>query len=59
MEIGRKRGFKTIYLGELGEDDKMKAIGKFEHTDVANHPGDKGMKCIADMILKALYSEEH
>lgn len=41
-------------LGELGEQDEMKAVGLFEHTGVANHPGDAGMQAIADAIWAEL-----
>lgn len=54
IRVGKERGYDTIYLGELGEDESMKAIGLFEHGGVANHPGDKGMRAIADLILEKL-----
>jgi len=54
QEIGDELGYSVIYLGDLGEDDDMKAIGLFDHTGVANHPGDKGMLEIAERIWKYL-----
>ena len=53
-EVACERGCPFVYLGDLGERDDMKAIGLFAHTGVANHPGDKGMKAIADKIWKEL-----
>ena len=51
-----ERGYPCIELGDLGEDDAMKAIGLFEHRGVANHPGDLGMEMIAKRIAPHLLS---
>ena len=50
LKIGEDFGYKIVYLGDLGEDESMKAIGMFEHSGVAAHPGDKGMEMIAERI---------
>ena len=50
MDIAKEKNYPLVSLGDLGELDEMKAIGKFEHSGVAAHPGDKGMQNIADRI---------
>ena len=44
-------GIESVKLGDLGDDNSMKAIGLFDHAGVAAHPGDKGMQAIADRIV--------
>ncbi|MBO5270321.1 MAG: hypothetical protein J6B77_06020 [Clostridia bacterium] len=46
-------GAPCVELGDLGEDDRMKAVGRFAHRGVASHPGDAGMQSIADRIMEA------
>lgn len=51
-EIAKEMGWPLVVLNDLGELDEMKALGLFEHNGVANHPGDLGMKTIADRIFE-------
>lgn len=53
-EAAEEMNWPLVELSDLGEQDEMKAIGLFEHGGVANHPGDLGMKMIAERIFAVL-----
>lgn len=53
-EFASEHQLPVIELGDLGEQDEMKAIGKFVHEGVAAHPGDAGMEQIAGRIFESL-----
>ncbi len=53
-ELAKARGYAFAEIHDLGNDDAMKAIGKFSHNGVAVHPGDKGMAEIAERIFRVL-----
>ena len=56
-QYAAEKAYPLVNLGDLGEDDSMKAIGLFAHQGVAIHPGDLGMQHIAQRIFAAL--EKH
>ena len=49
-------GSVFVDIGSLGQDPSNAARSErsFTHGGVAGHPGDKGMKAIADALLKAI-----
>ena len=54
IEYAKENNLPCVKLNDLGELDEMKALGLFEHDGVANHPGDFGMKTIAERIFVEL-----
>ena len=53
-EFAEANNIPFVELGDLGELDEMKAVGLFEHSGVAAHPGDLGMEKIAERIYDKL-----
>ena len=53
-QLAKEMNLPLVELGDLGEQDEMKAIGLFEHKGVANHPGDLGMQAMSDRIFDVL-----
>ena len=52
--IAEENGYTFCPIGELSKDEANMAIGLFEHRGVSIHPGDLGMKRIAERIIDCL-----
>ena len=50
-------GATYVDAGPLGEQESNMALGLFEHKGVARHPGDLGMRRLADLILSGFDGE--
>lgn len=42
------------YVSDILQDEKNRTIGLFEHQGIQGHPGDRGMKLIAERFLEEL-----
>lgn len=47
-------GATYVFIGDIRENPENLALDRFEHEGVAGHPGDLGMKRLAERYLKAL-----
>jgi len=52
-DVAEKAGATFVDISKLGRDEvnAARAERKFEHDGVAGHPGDKGMRAIADALF--------
>ncbi|MDR1093684.1 MAG: hypothetical protein LBL66_06000 [Clostridiales bacterium] len=55
-EAAGRFGAAVAELGDLGERDENKAVGLFAHGGVAAHPGDTGMRAIAERLFGKILS---
>ena len=53
-ELSRLENAYLVSLSDMDADPGNKAYGKFAHAGVAAHPGDKGMREIAERIFAAI-----
>ena len=53
-EAAKRAGYTLVEIGDLGASDENMAIGRFEHHGVAVHPGDLGMRRIAERIVEKI-----
>ena len=53
-KVAKDNGYIYVSIYEYGRKDDCKALTEFTHGGVAKHPNDKGMRMIADAILKVL-----
>ena len=51
-KLADENKWQFVHIGDLGQIDENKALGLFEHDGVASHPGDLGMKRIAERIVE-------
>ena len=53
-KLAGEKNYYFVQIHDLGSDDTMKAVGKFENVGVAVHPGDRGMEQIAHRLFDTI-----
>lgn len=53
-DVAMENNYTLCDISDLESDEKTMALGKFEHQGISVHPGDLGMECIAERILKCI-----
>ena len=53
-EAASNKKARFVSLSDLGDKDENMAVGLFEHSGVAHHPGDLGMLRIAERICQSI-----
>ncbi|MCQ2742110.1 MAG: SGNH/GDSL hydrolase family protein [Bacilli bacterium] len=54
VRASKRVGVQYIDINDLGEVDENKALGQYEHAGICGHPGNLGMKRIAERIIEKL-----
>lgn len=52
LRVAQDNAYVFVDIRDLGRDDNNKALNQFEHSGVAIHPSDEGMKQIAARIIE-------
>lgn len=54
LEYCQEYGAMSVDLRDVACDESNLALGEYEHHGVSIHPGDKGMRCLADKYIAKL-----
>ena len=53
-KLAEENNYGFVEIHDLGNDEAMKAVGRFENVGVAVHPGDRGMEQIARRLFESI-----